>query len=213
VRWISLATLVTAGVLLALFWGDVPGRWAIHWGLGGQPDGWATKSMPAALAPLIIGLFVWLFIEVTAIWIGTSGARAASGFPPEMLAVQAAVVRAAGLAVALLTGGLTLALPFLHPRSSVPILIAAFADIGLCIGIAMVWASRRTRRLRESGVAIPDGYHGAVYRNPRDERLWVPKTLGIGWTINFAHRLAWPVMIALVAAPLAMVLLVALAAR
>ncbi len=77
----------------------------------------------------------------------------------------------------------------------------------------MVWASRRTRRLRESGVAIPDGYHGAFYSNPRDPRLWVPKTLGIGWTINFAHRLAWPVMIALVAAPLAMVLLIALAAR
>jgi hypothetical protein len=212
VRWISLGTLVAAGALLLLFWGDVPDRWAIHWGLGNRADGWATKSIGAALAPLVFGLCLWLLVELAAMWIGKGGVGAGPSFPPEMLAVQAATVRAAGLAIALLTAGITLALPFVHPSSPIPIVAAALADFGLCLGGAMVWATRRIRRLRAAGVAIPDGYQGVFYRNPRDSRLWVPKVAGIGWTINFAHRLAWPVMIALVATPLAVVALIGLAA-
>ena len=51
------------------------------------------------------------------------------------------------------------------------------------------------------------------YRNPRDSRLWVPKLAGIGWTINFAHRFAWPMMLVLVGLPLAVVVLVGALAR
>jgi uncharacterized membrane protein len=61
------------------------------------------------------------------------------------------------------------------------------------------------------GVTLPEGYGGLVYKNPRDSRLWVPKLAGTGWTIKVAHRLAWPVMIALVGVPLAIVLIVTLA--
>jgi uncharacterized membrane protein len=210
VRWASLATFAAAVVLLALFWGDVPDRWVIHWGLHDRPDGWATKSVLAAAGPLLIGLFVWLLMEGTALWLQSSGARGNPALPRELLDVQAVVVRATGLAVALLTAGMTLALPLLQPRSSVPILLAALADLGLVVGVAMVWASRRTRRLRAAGIAIPEGYVGVFYRNPRDRRLWVPRVAGMGWTINFGHRLAWPVTIALVGVPLAIALLVLL---
>lgn len=209
-RWISLAILVAAGVLLLVFWGDLPDRWITHWGPHG-PDRWATKSYAAALAPLVIGLFTWLLFEAIAIWMARR--QPTSAFPPEMLAVQAAVVRATGLAVSLLIAGLTVALPFLHPQSPAPIIVATLADIGLIVGIAMFWAAKRTRRLRDSGVSIPEGYQGVFYRNPRDSRLWVPKVAGIGWTINFAHRFAWPVMITLVATPLVMFLVLSLAAR
>jgi len=212
VRWLSLTVLVAAGVLLALLWGDLPARWAIHWGLHGRPDGWAAKSIAAAAAPLLIGLCMWVLLEATAVRIQRSGSRQAPAVPPELLAVQATVVRAAGLAVALLTAGLALVLPLLQPRSSAPMLVAALADIALVVGGALVWATRRTRRLRAAGVALPEGYNGVTYRNPRDPRLWVPKLMGIGWTINFAHRLAWPTMIALLGLPLALVLLVTFAA-
>jgi len=210
VRWLSLGILVASGGLLAAFWGDVPDRWVTHWGPHG-PDGWATKSFSAALAPLIIGLFTWLAFEVTAIWMAHRESKAE--LPPQMISVQVAVVRATGFAVSLLIAGITLALPFLHPRSPLPIVVTALVDVGLIVGGAMLWAARRTRRLRAAGTAIPEGYAGVFYRNPRDARLWVPKLAGIGWTINFAHRLAWPVMIALVSAPLALVVLLALAAR
>jgi len=41
----------------------------------------------------------------------------------------------------------------------------------------------------------------------------VPKVAGVGWTINFAHRRAWPVMIALIGVPVALAILIARLAR
>jgi len=213
VRWISLGVLAAAGVVLALLWGDVPARWAIHWGLHDRPDGWATKSIGAAVGPLVIGFLVWLLIELTMIWVARTGARRTPALPPEIVHVRATVARAAGLVVAMLTADLALALPLLRPRSSLPILAVAFANIGIVVAATSVWAARETRRLRAAGVAVPEGHHGAFYSNPGDPRLWVPKLAGVGWTINFAHKRAWPALIALVGVPLALVLILALLAR
>jgi len=43
---------------------------------------------------------------------------------------------------------------------------------------------------------------GAFYYAPEDERLWVEKRLGWGWTINFAKPASWWVLSALVGLPL-----------
>jgi len=210
VRWVSLGVLAAAGVLLAVFWGDVPDRWITHWG-GHGPDGWATKTVANAALPLVLGLAVWLLLEAIALFTARRGSNA--GIPRELNAVYAAVLRAVGFALSLLFAALTLSLPLLRPRSSLPIAIGFPLVIGVVGGLAMIWAARETRRLRASGMALPHGYHGVFYSNPRDTRLWVPKISGVGWTINFAHRFAWPVMIALLGVPLAIVLLVTLTGR
>ena len=207
-RWVSIGALVAAGVLLAVFWGDVPDRWISHWGVHG-PDGWATKTPVSAAIPLGIGLLSWLLFDVLAC--GT--ARATGGLPRELTAVVATVVRAVGLAIALVCAALTLALPLLQPRSSLPIAVGVPLVIAVVVGSTMVWAWRETRRLRAAGVTLPEGYTGVFYSNPRDTRLWVPKLAGVGWTINFAHRRAWPVMIALIGAPVALAILIARLAR
>jgi uncharacterized membrane protein len=38
------------------------------------------------------------------------------------------------------------------------------------------------------------GWHGFIYANPDDPNLFVPKRLGVGWTLNFGHRRAWQVV-------------------
>jgi uncharacterized membrane protein len=212
VRWISLGVLAAAGVVLALCWGDVPDRWITHWGVHG-PDGWAMKSALAAAAPLLIGLATWVVFEAAAFLIGRVTVAVSPHLPPEMMAVQTTALRVVGLGIAILMAGLALALPLLRPTSATPIVVAAVADLGIVIAIAIIWSARRTRQLREAGVAIPAGYQGLFYRNPRDPRLWVPKTSGLGSTLNFAHRLAWPVLLALVGGPLAVILLVSLLSR
>jgi uncharacterized membrane protein len=40
-----------------------------------------------------------------------------------------------------------------------------------------------------------EGWNGIFYQNPHDERLWVPKITGLGYTVNFAHPAAWPVFL------------------
>ena len=211
-RWISLGVLAAAGVVLALSWGDVPDRWITHWGVHG-PDGWATKSALAAAWPLLTGLVLWVVIEAVAFMVGRLATATSAGFPPQLMAVQATALRAVGLGVTTLMAGIAVALPLIRPRSAMPIVVAAIADLGVFIGGAIVWSTRRTRQLRATGVALPEGYQGLFYRNPRDRRLWVPKASGLGSTLNFAHRLAWPMLIALVGAPLTIILLVSLLAR
>jgi uncharacterized membrane protein len=205
-RWVSLGALAAAGVLLAAFWGDIPDRWITHWGVHG-PDGWATKSAASAAIPLVLGLGLWLLFDVLAFATARGGAR--TGFPREMMQVVATVVRAVGMALALMCAGLGVALPLFQPRSSLPIAVGIPLFLAVVVGGAMVWAWGKTRRLRAAGVALPEGYTGVFYTNPRDSRLWVPKVAGVGWTINFAHRWAWPVMVALVGVPLGIALLVA----
>ena len=207
-RWVSIGALIAAGVLLAVFWGDVPDRWISHWGVHG-PNGWATKTPASAAIPLGIGLLSWLLFDVLAHGIS----RATGGLPRELMAVVATVVRAVGLAIALVCAALALALPLLQPRSSLPIAVGVPLVIGVVVSTAMVWAWRETHRLRANGVTLPEGYTGVFYSNPRDTRLWVPKRAGVGWTINFAHRRAWPVMIALIGAPVALAILIARLAR
>ena len=152
-----------------------------------------------------------LLIEGLALFIRRRAGGTA--IPRELTAVYAAVLRAVGFAVSLVFAALGLALPLVRPRSSVPIAVGFPVVIGLALVGGMIWAARETRRLRASGMALPEGYHGVFYSNARDTRLWVPRVSGIGWTINFAHRLAWPVLIALLGVPLAVALLIAFAGR
>ncbi len=206
-RWVSLAMLAAAGGVLALFWGDVPDRWVIHWDVHGQPNGWVTKSVLSAAGPLIIGLLSWVISEGAAATLTNSKPPQDAPLPIELRAVHATFVRAIGLAMALAAAGLALAWPLLRPRSAAPTVLASLSELALIIGGAMVWAARRTRRLRAAGVVLPEGQVGIFYKNPRDQRLWVPKASGMGWTINFGHRGAWLMTLAVVGAPLALAVL------
>lgn len=58
---ILLPTLV--GLLL---WNQLPDQVAAHWGVDGQPDGWAGKSMAVFGMPLFLVAMQWLCVFVTA---------------------------------------------------------------------------------------------------------------------------------------------------
>lgn len=41
-------------------------------------------------------------------------------------------------------------------------------------------------------------WHWGVYNSPRDTRVWVSKPIPwTGWTLNFAHRMAWVWLLAI----------------
>ena len=52
-----------------------------------------------------------------------------------------------------------------------------------------------------------------MYRDPSDPRLFVPKRLGVGLTINLAHPFAWWVIIGMTIVPILVVVGAVLAAR
>jgi len=54
----------------------------------------------------------------------------------------------------------------------------------------------------------PENWPGGVYRSRIDTRMIVPKRRGIGVTINFGHRKAVLLSVALLAIPLVVITLV-----
>jgi uncharacterized membrane protein len=95
-----------------------------------------------------------------------------------------------------------MALPILVPLAGGgvvwPVLGLFFAL--LLAGIVLLALGVRTHIPRE----LRASYRwGLFYVNAEDPRLWVPKLIGVGWTLNFARPASWFVMAGLLALPVA----------
>ena len=89
--------------------------------------------------------------------------------------------------------------------------VALVTGAALVGGIVVAMRAAKSAELAGSSGASDEGWHGPVYCNPSDARLWLPKRSGLGWTLNFGHRSAWLVLFLLVA-PAIVALIVTLAA-
>lgn len=49
-----------------IVWNDLPEQMAIHWGVNGTPDGFASKALSVLLLPLLLLAMHWLCILITA---------------------------------------------------------------------------------------------------------------------------------------------------
>jgi uncharacterized membrane protein len=89
-----------------------------------------------------------------------------------------------------------------HPGELPNFRILVFGILFPSILVALL-AVRLTRRAAapEAGLSEPQSPSpwraGVFYVNADDPALWVPKRTGLGWTLNFAHPLAWVVMAAI----------------
>ncbi len=43
---------------------------------------------------------------------------------------------------------------------------------------------------------------GVFYNNPNDPSIWVDKRYGLGWTLNFAHRISYFYVALILAIPI-----------
>ena len=211
---IPFAILIVAGGLLVLNWQRLPERWAVHWNAGGQPDQWANKTPLAIFLPLAFGALVCLILEVVAVAVSRStrsGQYAESH--PEAAAVMsreaAQFLRLIGISLAIIFSFVSVGLPLVQPKK--PATIIAFAFV--VIFVTVIYGLRRTlaaaRSLRERGMLEGvEGWSGLTYGNPNDPRLFVPRAFTPGYTLNFAHPWAWPLVLLLLLTPLLVVVLV-----
>ncbi len=206
-RFAPLAILAAAAGWLALRWGSLPERWVIHWGRGGVPDGYASKTFSGVFGPLLFAVALAVILELVAVLTE----RASQAKLPRMVRAYANLVRWVSIGQSAALAAIALLLPSGTPPS--PRLL-----IGLSLGAVVValvagglGVSAAARQMAAAGEPLPEGYGPFLYRNPNDPRLIVPKLVGVGWTFNFAHRGAWlllglllvPVLVALVAVFLA----------
>ncbi|HEV3193137.1 MAG TPA: DUF5808 domain-containing protein [Polyangiaceae bacterium] len=211
-RWPSFAVLAAAAAYLAVRWDSIPPRWVIHWSAAGRPNGWSERSWLGVFGPLLLAFAVAVFFEVlSAITSRRSMTNAA------MVVVNAAtrdLLRAVTFGLCLVGAVLAIDLP-LGPRLPSGALVALLAipiAVTLVMGTARLAEALRQVRRAGHGAKV-EGYHALYYSNPKDERLWVPKLSGMGLTINFAHRWAWPMMAILLGVPIAIAIASVLGSR
>ena len=201
-------SLLLAAAYLTVRWDSIPARWIIHWGLRGEPNGWATKSLTGVYG--LLALPVILIVVNEAMTRSRHGGQAA--LDPAMRVATIDFVRLVTLGVTVMTAVFAVVLP-LGPRLPLAALLSlALAPmlVAFAAGGARLAAALRSVRAGGGGAKL-EGYHALYYANASDRRLWVPKVTGMGWTINFRHPLAWPMLALLVAVPIAAVLLSAAA--
>ena len=207
--WPAFAVLFGAALYLTVRWDSIPERWVIHWGLGGRPNGWTTRSISGVYGLLGVGVAAVVVLE-TASAIARVRVDAADSTAP-VRAATTHLLRLIAFGLSVLVSVLSMVLP-LGPALAPPSIVAiAVACVGLPILGGVIRLSAELRAApRDGGL---EGYHGLYYSNAKDRRLWVPKLSGAGLTINFAHPWAWPVMVLLVGLPIAIAAVSVLATR
>ena len=173
-RWTLLAVvpfiiIAACAVYLSMHWDQIPDRFPVHWGAHG-PNRWESRTFLGVYGSLIFaaGLSTSLIGAGVLGYIGSRGQRAGE----TMLRVMVGVGCFLGL---LFSGVALMAMGF--PAA---ILVVAAPLFGLMlIGFLIFTAS-----------GDPDD------DEPRDGRppLFVPKTIGWGYTFNFANPYAWKVL-------------------
>ena len=168
---------------LALAWfslGDrLPLRVAAHFDTAGRANGWTARGdLPWLIFGLPVGVWLLLWLMDLAMLGGDSrNAQKMAAMPP-----------ARGL-VTLGTAGISLAM-VLIPLHGLWLLWVALAFLLICLGVG-IWESLLLAR-----VQVPTGdekYYlwGLFYVNPQDDRIWTPKQIGLGWTLNFGRPAGW----------------------
>ena len=198
-RTLPFAIFALAAAVLIARWDAIPETWAVHWNAADVADGFATKSPASVLGPLAVGAFVVGLVEIV-----TRASLARGGADDEIRAASRRFVTWISSGVALVVAMLAVALPLAAPTSG-----AHLAVVALVIVLGSLAGGLATMPWKATG----DGWYGVVYKNAEDPRLWVPKRLGVGWTVNFGHRAAVPVTLALVLGPIVVAVAVALASR
>lgn len=166
-----------------------------HWNAAGQVNGWMDKhSFFAVAAWPSLGLWVLLF--------GFALLLRGSDRPSRDLGLAALRALRAFLPV-----GFLVLMGFCAPLAGLyggKIIGwgAGFFVLWLILGLIPVFRLVRLAPPIEGATHSDYRWGGLIYWNASDDRLLVPKRLGIGWDLNFGRPMAWVVIALLLFIPL-----------
>jgi uncharacterized membrane protein len=194
-RWILLALPpflfpAAAAVWLRAHWNEIPARFPYHWGYDGEPNRWAVRSERAVYGPLLFCVAMMLLMLSIGI-VTFYGSRRAE----QRLATMKLII--AGMyCLSIVFIGVAL-MPVVH----IPLWLFVAPAILFAIG-AMVWQYKFLNDPGRRTESTPDAcWHlGQIYYNPQDPAIFVQKRLGLGYTVNFGHRISWVLLAVVLAA-------------
>ncbi|MBM3498201.1 MAG: DUF1648 domain-containing protein [Armatimonadetes bacterium] len=234
----SVEVLLLGGLLVLLgltVWRypALPERIPIHWNAAGQADGWTSKS-PWPLASLLVmlafmhGMLLALVVGMGQLRVRLPAQRAEEyrEARERYLRVSAQGMNALRIGILVMFSGIIWASVFGIERQAEGVAPPGMTMVWIGTAIlllSIVWLIARGVQVRremreiagpgmlESAAPTAGWVWGMFYCNRDDPSLWVEKRLGIGWTVNFAHRAAWVIVGLAVGIPLGVAALALLA--
>ena len=203
----TLLLLAGTATLLALRWQTLPEHFPVHWGLDGQPNGWANRSFGSIFGPL-------LFTVVIVGGLGLLGELIARSSPghesrPAMIRTTRTVLIACSWFVTILLCSISLLPLSQNPTNLVPFLSMSAVVFSLgVVGYVAFRAIRMTRMTVASQNSTDARFWkaGFLYFNPEDSTLMVPKRQGFGYTLNFGRPVCWLIFVFILLLPLILIL-------
>ncbi len=180
--------LAAVAFYLQSHWNQIPEQFPVHWGADGQPNGWATRSFQGVYGPVLLAAFLGaLFLLFALMLLRASRNTTMRHVTVTILLLMLYPVSFAFGMVALL------------PLMTFPIWLIPGVTIA-SVAVLLAWSIRKiTARAATDVVPEPrnDSYWkaGMFYYNPDDPAIFVSKRVGIGYTVNFANKLSWLVML------------------
>jgi len=187
--------IAALGVYLYLHWEQLPNPYPVHFGLHGEPNRWLPRDGWSVYGSLLVGASLNLMLLGLA-WII---ARTSRNTVMRYVTVRSLEFLLYPLSFTCIVVGL---LPLWRsPAWFIPVVM--FASIA-----ALVYWSYQKVSSPAVKDATPeprsDSYWkaGMFYYNPDDPAILVAKRVGIGYTINFASKWAWIILVGLLLIPL-----------
>lgn len=189
--WLCVPPFVwLAGVAFYLqaHWDQMPERFPVHWGANGLPNGWATRSFQGVYAPLLLAAFMNAFFLFFALVL----LRASRNTTMRHVTVTILLLLMYPVSFAFGMVGLLPLTTF--PMWLVPVVTLATVIVLIVWSIVKITAHTATDAVPEPQ---NDSYWkaGMFYYNPDDPAIFVSKRVGIGYTMNFANKVSWLVML------------------
>ena len=189
--WIVLppfVALAATAVYLGAHWTDLPLKFPVHWDMHAQPNRWATRDFTGVFGPLIVAtamnlsflFFAWGLTRITRKGI-----------------MQYITIRM--LEVLLYPLTFTFVTVALLPMVQMPVWLTP-AVMLVFVAVIFWWSYRKLTAAssrRETPEPQSDSYWkaGVFYFNPSDPAIFVSKRVGIGYTMNFANKISWLVLL------------------
>lgn len=191
-------------------WQQLPTRLVTHWNIQGQPDRWMTRGVETVFLPLFISMVVLLaltlFLYGMAHWLRPVYAGGPQGEHESRFRRTASIMfLIVEYWIALLFSWLMMR-PLLPDGLQRPPVAMAMVPglIAVAVTVVLMWLGQGGSRMpsadrRESASANPVGDRtedrfwklGVFYFNRDDPSVMVEKRFGLGYTVNFAHPVAW----------------------
>lgn len=195
--WAALAVLAVAAGYVAARWGDIPERFATHFGSGFEPDSWDNKSVGSVFFPTFFGVgMVLLFALITVVLLRVSvPARADTSLRGKVS--QKIIRRHTAMWLAVMNVALAImfaslqVVTVLHTDWVAPAMIGSLVLVfAVCLAMVVALARKQSALANTSGEGRDNDERykwGMFYYNPDDPAVLVDKRVGVGLDFNYAH--------------------------